>query len=109
MAVGADTYADDLLRLCGGENVFAGRTERRYPIVREEEIVAAAPEVVLLPDEPYAFGPREQAELCALPIPAARSRRVHLLDGTLVSWYGPRIGQAIETLSRLLEPEPAGD
>jgi ABC-type Fe3+-hydroxamate transport system substrate-binding protein len=98
MAVGADTYANDLLTLCGGENVFASRGGRRYPIVREEEIVAAAPEVVLLPDEPYAFGPRDGAELERLPLPAARSGRIHLIDGTLVSWYGPRIGRAIGTL-----------
>ena len=102
MAVGADTYADDLLRLCGGRNVFGERRERRYPIVEIEEIVAAAPEVILLPDEPYAFGPRDVAELSELAVPAARSGRIHPLDGTLVSWYGPRIAQAIRTLSALL-------
>jgi ABC-type Fe3+-hydroxamate transport system substrate-binding protein len=102
MAVGADTYAHDLLTLCGGRNVFADREERRYPRVREAEIVAAAPEVVLLPDEPYAFGSRDVAELRALPIPAARDGRIHLIDGTLVSWYGPRIGRAIQMLRPLL-------
>jgi ABC-type Fe3+-hydroxamate transport system substrate-binding protein len=102
MAVGSDTYADDLLRVCGGENVFADRRERRYPIVEEEEIVAAAPDVILLPDEPYAFGPADAQELARLPIPAARAGRIHCVDGTLVSWYGPRIGRAIETLRPLL-------
>jgi ABC-type Fe3+-hydroxamate transport system substrate-binding protein len=104
MAVGGDTYADDLLRLCGGHNVFRDREDRRYPIVEVDEIVAGAPEVILLPDEPYAFGPREVAELEALDVPAARSGRVHLLDGTLISWYGPRMGRAIETLCALLAP-----
>lgn len=104
MAVGADTYASDLLGLCGGENVFANREGRRYPLVRDPEIVAAAPEVILLPDEPYAFGPREVTEFAAVPVPAARDGRIHLIDGTLVSWYGPRIGRAIETLRVLLRP-----
>lgn len=102
MAVGSDTYADDLLRVCGAENVFADRPGRRYPIVEEAEIVAAAPEVVLLPDEPYAFGPTDVRELARLPIPAAQAGRIHCVDGTLVSWYGPRIGRAIETLAPLL-------
>ena len=66
------------------------------------EIVAAAPEVILLPDEPYAFGPREVAELAALDVPAAASGRIHLIDGTLVSWYGPRIQRAIETIRPLI-------
>ena len=129
MAVGAETYADDMLSLCGGANVFgkhgAGaqrlassgapadgdaavkssahrRRERRYPRVTLAEIEAAQPEVVLLPDEPYAFGPRDASELGALSIPAAASKRIHLIDGTFVSWYGPRILRAIELLRRLL-------
>ena len=102
MAVGADTYAHDLLTVCGAANVFANRQERRYPIVTEDEIVASAPEVILLPDEPYAFGAREAAALRALPVPAARSGRIHLIDGTLVSWYGPRIGRAIAEIRTYL-------
>lgn len=102
MSVGGDTYAHDLLTLCGGENVFADHGDRRYPLVKPEEIVAAAPEVILLPDEPYAFGPRETAELAAFDVPAAANGRVHLIDGTLVSWYGPRIQRAIETLRPLI-------
>ena len=42
------------------------------------------------------------AVLSALAVPAAESRRIHLIDGTLVSWYGPRIGLAIQTLRPLL-------
>ena len=102
MAVGRDTYAGDLLELCGGCNVFAEREERRYPIVKEAEIVAAAPEVILLPDEPYAFGPGDARELAAMDLPAARSGRIHLIDGTLASWYGPRIRRAIEVIRPLL-------
>ena len=104
MAIGRDTYAHDLLRLCGGANVFAHRDGRRYPIVKWEEILTAQPEVILLPDEPYRFGPRDVAELGALDVPATRDARVHLIDGTLVSWYGPRIGRAIQTLRPLLIP-----
>ena len=102
MSVGRDTYAHDLLALCGGENVFADREDRRYPIVQLPEIVAASPEVILLPDEPYAFGAREVAELAELEIAAAASGRIHLIDGTLVSWYGPRIQRAIETIRPLI-------
>jgi ABC-type hemin transport system substrate-binding protein len=108
MAVGADTYAHDLLVLCGGENVFADRRERRYPLVRLDEVVARQPDVVLLPDEPYAFGPRDVAELMRLPMPAAETGRIHRIDGTHVSWYGPRIRAAIGTLRGLLGAGVAG-
>jgi ABC-type Fe3+-hydroxamate transport system substrate-binding protein len=102
MVVGADTYAHDLLTLGGGRNVFAERQGRRYPRVTLDEIVAAAPEVVLLPDEPYAFGAEDAAELRRLPLPAARNGRIHLIDGTWVSWYGPRIARALAELRHLL-------
>jgi ABC-type Fe3+-hydroxamate transport system substrate-binding protein len=102
MAVGGDTYASNLLEVCGGANVFADRIDRRYPIIELSEIVDAAPEVILLPDEPYHFGPRDALELSELPVPAARDRRIHLIDGTLVSWYGPRIGRAITALRDLI-------
>ena len=102
MAVGPDTYAHDLIELCGGRNVFGAVATRRYPIVKETEIIAAAPEVILLPDEPYAFGAEHAAALRALPVPAAASGRIHCIDGTLLSWYGPRIRRAIELLRSLL-------
>ena len=72
--------------------------------MKDAEIVAAAPEVIVLPDEPYAFGPLDAAELAALDVPAVRDARIHLIDGTMVSWYGPRIRRAIETLRSLLTP-----
>lgn len=103
MTVGGDTYIHDLIELCGGANVFAkGAEGRRYPIVERAAIEAAAPELILLPSEPYRFGEVDRRELLELDCPAAASDRVHLIDGTLVSWYGPRIAEAIRVLGRLL-------
>ena len=36
------------------------------------------------------------------PYPALRAARVRFVDGKLLSWYGPRIGEALETLPGLL-------
>jgi len=99
MTVGRDTYAHDVLRLCGGENVFGGRA--RYPTVAPEEVEAAQPEVVLLPDEPYPFSAPDLAGFYALGVPAARSDRVHLIDGKLLTWYGPRMAGSLVQLAAL--------
>lgn len=104
MAVGGDTYASDLIERCGGLNVFADARDRRYPIVTLDEVAAAAPDVVLLPDEPYAFGEIDAIAVRALDIPAAHAGRVHLIDGTWVSWYGSRIAKAVGALRSLLGP-----
>lgn len=102
MTINRDTYVHDMLAICGGANVFADRTER-YPAVTLAEVAAAAPEVILLPDEPYRFRKIHLPDLEAFPdIPAVRSGRLHFLDGKLLSWYGPRIREALERLPALL-------
>jgi len=114
MTIAEDTYIHDLITLCGGANVFAEgsssgvggdrrpRSGRRYPIVELAAVERAGPEVILLPSEPYAFGEADRQALGALRCPAVEQARVHLIDGTLVSWYGPRIAEAIRVLGRLL-------
>ena len=100
MGVGSDTYVHDVVEVSGGENVCGGRT--RYPIVSLREIEAFQPEVVLLPDEPYPFSAEDLAEFYAMDIPAAREDRIHLVDGKLLTWYGPRMAGSLRQLSALL-------
>jgi ABC-type Fe3+-hydroxamate transport system substrate-binding protein len=86
----------------GGANVFAGEATR-YPEVTLERVAAAGPEVILLPDEPYRFRRSHVADFTALPaLPAVRDGRIHLVDGKLLSWYGPRIAEALRVLPPLL-------
>ena len=50
-----------------------------------EEIEALAPDVVLLPDEPYVFGEADRS---------AFSRPTELISGRLITWYGPSLVEA---------------
>jgi len=99
MTLNRDTYVHDMLGTCGGVNVFAD-APKRYPEVSLDEVAAAAPDVILLPDEPYRFRRVHAADF--EPYPALRPARVRFVDGKLLSWYGPRIGEALETLPGLL-------
>lgn len=102
MTVNRDTYVHDMLAVCGGENVFGDRP-RRYPEVTLEEVAAARPEVILLPDEPYRFRAAHLADFAPhADVPAVARGRIHLVDGKLVAWYGPRIGEALDVLPELL-------
>ena len=86
MVVGAGTFTGDVLARLGLVNVF-GAGPGRYPRVEAGQIRAAAPDLVLLPDEPYPFtaddGPEE--------FPA---HRVVLASGRLLTWYGPSLATA---------------
>jgi ABC-type Fe3+-hydroxamate transport system substrate-binding protein len=102
MTISADTYMHDMLATCGGDNVFAG-LPKRYPEVTLAEIALAQPEVILLPDEPYRFRRAHLEDFSAhAEIPALRDGRVHLVDGKLLSWYGPRIERGLALLPPLL-------
>ena len=126
MTINEDTYVHDVLRVCGGDNIFAHRQrrfplaadlgqqpettdarsterDRRYPRITLEEMAALRPEVVLLPDEPYLFSQADMADFTPFPeVPAVRDGRIFLIDGKMVSWYGPRIGHSLRTLRALL-------
>ena len=102
MACNRDTYVHDVLVACGGENITAEKPER-YPRVTLEEVAAAAPEVILLPDEPFRFGPKHTPLFRAFPaMPAVRAGRVYCIDGKWISWYGPRMAGALPALTRVI-------
>jgi ABC-type Fe3+-hydroxamate transport system substrate-binding protein len=81
MALGSDTFAGDLLSRLGYRNVLADSPER-YP---RFDLSAVGPvDLVIFPDEPYAFTPDDGPE--AFPgVPYA------CVDGRSLTWYGPSL------------------
>ncbi len=108
MTFSQETYAGDMLRVCGGANVFAagaGGDRARYPQITLDEVIAAQPEVILLPDEPYPFSQGDAAELSRLDLPAAQFQRIYSIDGSLLMWHGTRAAYALRDLPLLLMGE----
>jgi ABC-type Fe3+-hydroxamate transport system substrate-binding protein len=103
MTIGPDAYMHDVIAVCGGRNIFEGRKER-YPRVELAEIAALDPEAILLPSEPYRFRQRHLADFEPFTqVAAVRLGNVLLVDGRMLSWYGPRIGRSLRELSALLD------
>ncbi len=91
MAVGSGTFTGDVLARLGVDNVLADSPER-YPKV---ELADLPPyDVVVLPDEPYAFSPTDGPECFAAPSACVSGR--HL------TWYGPSLAEARAVLSAQL-------
>ena len=106
MTIAGDTYIHDMLRVCGGANVFADRAER-YPVITLDQVAARRPAVILLPDEPYRFRRVHLRDFAPLgDVPAVRDGRIHLVDGKPFSWHGPRIADALRTIPPLLLAPP---
>lgn len=94
MVLGRDTFAGDVLARLGVDHVHATHTDR-YPRIPLEELRAAAPDIVVLPDEPYRFAPDDGPE--AFPgLPCA------LVSGRHLTWYGPSLAEAPRVLGEAL-------
>lgn len=97
MAFNGDTYAHDVLRMLGFNNIHASAGER-YPMITLEEALELRPDVVLLPDEPYAFSERDVEELKGA-LPPALSRRVLVVSGRDLHWYGAHMVSGLKSLA----------
>ena len=119
MTFDGGAYASDVLRASGAINVFEGRVRRyplaadlgktaawseervgerdtRYPRIRLEEIIERGARLVLLPDEPYAFGEKDLDAFRQLS--AGDALQVEFVDGKDLFWYGTRAASAVAHL-----------
>jgi ABC-type Fe3+-hydroxamate transport system substrate-binding protein len=96
MTLSGDTYGHDVLDCIGGRNPFAGASQR-YPKVTLDAVARQRPRLILLPDEPYAFGPQD-ADQVRGAIPGAT---VVLCPGRPLFWHGPH-AREIPALARLV-------
>jgi ABC-type Fe3+-hydroxamate transport system substrate-binding protein len=83
MVVGSATFTGDVAGRLGLDNVFSDHP-RRYPHVSLSELAARGPELIVLPDEPYPFGPDDGPEMFP-------GHRVALVEGRSLTWYGPSL------------------
>jgi len=83
MVVGSATFTGDLAARLGLDNVYGAHAER-YPHVSLEDLAARGPDLIVLPDEPYAFSPADGPEMFP-------GRRVALVEGRSLTWYGPSL------------------
>jgi len=86
MVVGSQTFTGDVVHHLGLTNLYRDHPQR-YPQVTLDELGALAPDLVLLPDEPYRFTAADGPE--AFPGCA-----VALVSGRLLTWYGPSLRTA---------------
>ena len=120
MTINGQTFMNDVIRLGGGENVFAdrqrmyplaadlgqavprpaGTRDTRYPRVTLAEVAERAPAVVLLPDEPHPFSEAD-AKVFREALPPAT--KVVRCGGRDFSWYGAQSVAGVPRLRALID------
>jgi ABC-type Fe3+-hydroxamate transport system substrate-binding protein len=96
MWCGGDTYVSNLVESVGGRNVL--RNQQRYPQFDVDEVLALQPDIVFLPDEPYAFTADDARAI-------EGTRVIGPFPGHLFTWHGTRTALGLEWLAAaILEP-----
>jgi ABC-type Fe3+-hydroxamate transport system substrate-binding protein len=95
VVLGSDTFAGDVLDRLGVTNAYADAAQR-YPRPSLTQLRARQPDLVVLPDEPYAFAAHDGPE--SFPgVPCA------LVSGRHLTWYGPSLVAARAVLEAALD------
>ena len=104
VAVGGKNFLDELITLAGGENI-AGNASQPWLNLPDEYVVAKAPQVIIQAGMGSdASGPtRQWSDLKS--IPAVKERRVYTYNSDKILRPGPRIGEGLEEIARLIHPE----
>jgi iron complex transport system substrate-binding protein len=104
VAVGGKNFIDELITLAGGQNI-AGNAAQPWLNLPDEYVIAKAPEVIIeagMPSERGSYG-KHWADLTS--IPAVKNQRVYAYASDKILRPGPRIGEGLEEIARLLHPE----
>ncbi len=104
VAAGRGTFVDELINLAGGENI-AGTTHAAWPHLPIEYVVSQAPKVIIeggMGTERESQG-NHWADLRS--IPAVKEGRIYPYPSDKILRPGPRVGEALEEIARLIHPE----
>jgi iron complex transport system substrate-binding protein len=106
---GPGSLVDELLKLVGATNVGSmgdsADAGQSYLQFTPEQLVAADPDVILLPSSVYQSVEEFTSDPRFAHLTAVNDGTVQLIDDVLVTQPGPRIGQGVETLAKAIHPE----
>ncbi len=106
LTAGPGSFIHHLLDLAGGDNI-AKDAGNAYPRLSMEVVLQKDPEILLFPSMGGQGSPETVLEQWTrwTTITAVNTKRLHFVPWTLTSRPGPRIGQGLAALARIIHPE----
>lgn len=103
---GRSTSAEAMIEIAGAQNAITGFDG--FKPMSAESVAAAEPDVILMLDRGLESiggvdGLLKQPGIALTP--AGENRRIIAMDDLLMLSFGPRLGEAVKTLTRKLHPE----
>jgi iron complex transport system substrate-binding protein len=112
IAVGKESYQNEMIEIAGGSNIFAD-SSAPYPKILHEEMLARDPEVIIdMGAHADATGLSDKQKLAEIAlwqrfksISAVKNRRVHPISSAIFVVPGPRVADLAREFARMLHPE----
>jgi iron complex transport system substrate-binding protein len=104
VAVGGKNFLDELITVAGGQNI-AGNASQPWLNLPDEYVVAKAPQVIIQAGMGSDAGGSTRQWSDLESIPAVKERRVYTYNSDKILRPGPRIGEGLEEIARLIHPE----
>jgi iron complex transport system substrate-binding protein len=104
VAVGGKNYIDELITLAGGENI-AHNAAQPWLNLPDEYVVAKAPQVIIQAGMGSERGSSIKNWEDLKSIPAVRDGRVYSYPSDKILRPGPRVGEGLEEIARMVHPE----
>ncbi len=106
---GRNTFINELIELCGGENAI-GPTIAQYPQIGTEELLACGVEAII--QSAMGAGNITAQQQAAETfwsrwpsLPAVKNNRIYVVQPDTILRLGPRLPQGIQSIVRYLHPE----
>ena len=104
IAVGGKNFIDELITLAGGENIVHDAAQP-WLNLPDEYVVAKAPQVIIEAGMGSERGESARHWQDLKSIPAVKAGRVYIYPSDKILRPGPRIGEGLEEIARLVHPE----
>ncbi len=104
VAVGGKNFIDELITLAGGENI-AGHAAQPWLNLPDEYVIAKAPQVIIQAGMGSERGTSAKYWSDLKSIPAVKEGRVYSYPSDKILRPGPRVGEGLEEIARLVHPE----
>ncbi len=106
---GPGSFVDELLTLVNATNVASmpgadSAAAQAYYQFAPEQLVAADPDVILLPGSIYATADEFTADPRFAGLTAVKEGRVLVVDDVLITRPGPRVGEGLKVLAEAIHP-----
>ncbi len=102
IAVGKNTYIDEVLTIAGGDNVITD-AKWTYPMINAESLLLLAPDIIIEVC-PFVSPKRDETALSHYKwnIPATKNKNVFVVDADVVSRPGPRVVLAAQQMQQII-------